>query len=53
MVLFSADWAEQCVQIIDVMKQLVKLPEYKDTQFLNVPAEDLSEVSMKHQVCYD
>lgn len=51
MVLFSADWAEQCAQILDVITDLSKKPEYAAViQFLNVPAEDLSEVSMKHQI---
>lgn len=51
MVLFSADWAEQCTQILDVMTELSKKPEYAAViQFLNVPAEELSDVSLKHQI---
>lgn len=51
MVLFSADWAEQCAQILDVVTDLSKKSEYASVlQFLNVPAEELSEVSMKHQI---
>lgn len=51
MILFSADWAEQCAQILDVLNDLAKKPEYSESlQFLNVPAEDLSEVSLKHQI---
>ncbi|XP_053658130.1 glutaredoxin 3 [Anopheles marshallii] len=49
-VLFSADWAEQCKQISDVMGELAKQPEFKALQFLDVPAEDLSELSMRHQI---
>ncbi|XP_055304637.1 glutaredoxin 3 [Sitodiplosis mosellana] len=50
-VLFSADWAEQCKQILDVMTDLSKKPEYSAAiQFLNVPAEELSDVSLKHQI---
>ncbi|XP_031636676.1 glutaredoxin 3 [Contarinia nasturtii] len=50
-VLFSADWAEQCSQILDVMNDLSKKPDYASAlQFLNVPAEDLSELSLKHQI---
>uniref|UniRef100_A0A182W0K3 Thioredoxin domain-containing protein n=1 Tax=Anopheles minimus TaxID=112268 RepID=A0A182W0K3_9DIPT len=49
-VLFSADWAEQCKQISDVMNELAKQTEYKTLQFLDVPAEDLSELSMRHQI---
>lgn len=49
--LFSAEWAEQCTQILDVLTDLGKKPEYAAAiQFLNVPAEELSEVSMKHQI---
>lgn len=51
MVLFSADWAEQCKQILDVITDLNKKPEYSAViQFLNVPAEELSDVSLKHQI---
>lgn len=50
-VLFSADWAEQCKQILDVMAELSKMPDLKDIAFLNVPAEEFSEISLKHQVC--
>uniref|UniRef100_A0A182NKV0 Thioredoxin domain-containing protein n=1 Tax=Anopheles dirus TaxID=7168 RepID=A0A182NKV0_9DIPT len=49
-VLFSAEWAEQCKQISDVMTELAKQAEFKALQFLDVPAEDLSEVSMRHQI---
>lgn len=51
MILFSADWAEQCKQVLDVMTDLSKKTGYAATiQFVNVPAEDLSEVSLKHQI---
>lgn len=50
-VLFSAEWAEQCTQILDVLADLSKKPQYAAAiQFLNVPAEELSEVSLKHQI---
>jgi hypothetical protein len=49
-VLFSAEWAEQCLQILNVMTELSKQDDFKVFQFLNVPAEDFSEVSLKHQV---
>lgn len=49
--LFSAEWAEQCQQILDVLNDLSKKTEYTSAiQFLNVPAEDLSEISLKHQI---
>lgn len=50
-ILFSADWAEQCTQISDVLSDLAKKPEYAESlQFLNVPAEELSDISLKHQI---
>lgn len=49
-VLFSADWAEQCKQILDVMTELSKQNDMKSTQFINLKAEDFPEVSLKHQV---
>uniref|UniRef100_A0A182K0J1 Thioredoxin domain-containing protein n=1 Tax=Anopheles christyi TaxID=43041 RepID=A0A182K0J1_9DIPT len=49
-VLFSAEWAEQCKQISDVMTELAKQAEFKSLQFLDVPAEDLSELSLRHQI---
>lgn len=47
--LFSADWADQCQQILDVMNELSK---NSLLQFVNIPAEDLSEISIQHQVCF-
>lgn len=46
--LFSAEWADQCQQILDVMNELSK---NSSLQFVNIPAEDLSEISIQHQVC--
>lgn len=46
--LFSADWAEQCIQILNVLKELAK--QYTALQFIDVPAEEFSEISIKHQV---
>lgn len=49
--LFSAEWADQCIQILDVFNDLSKKSEYEAAiQFVNVPAEDLSEVSLNHQI---
>ncbi|XP_058453782.1 glutaredoxin 3-like [Malaya genurostris] len=48
--LFSAEWAEQCKQILSVMSELAKQSVYGGIQFLDVPAEDLSEVALKHQI---
>lgn len=49
-VLFSADWAEQCSQILNVMNELAKQSEYKELQFINIPAEDYSEISLANKV---
>lgn len=46
--LFSAEWAEQCKQIGSVMTELAK--QFAAVQFADVPAEDLSEVALKHQI---
>jgi len=46
--LFSADWAEQCKQLLDVMETLST--QLRQIQFIDVPAEELSEISLKHQV---
>ncbi|KAL1380094.1 hypothetical protein pipiens_003641 [Culex pipiens pipiens] len=46
--LFSADWAEQCKQILAVMTELAK--QFSAVQFVDVPAEELSEVALKHQI---
>uniref|UniRef100_A0A1B0D3Y8 Uncharacterized protein n=2 Tax=Phlebotomus papatasi TaxID=29031 RepID=A0A1B0D3Y8_PHLPP len=48
--IFSADWAEQCKQVLDVATDLSTKPEYAEVQFINVPAEELSEISLKHQI---
>lgn len=46
--LFSAEFAEQCKQVLDAMTELSN--QSKSMQLLNVPAEDLSEISIKHQI---
>lgn len=43
--LFSAEWAEQCKQIHAVMTELAK--QFAGVQFVDVPAEELSEVALK------
>ncbi|XP_055546950.1 glutaredoxin 3 [Wyeomyia smithii] len=48
--LFSAEWAEQCQQIQKVMSELAKQAPFAKVQFLDVPAEDLPEVALKHQI---
>lgn len=49
-VVFTADWADQCSQIIDVLNGLSANSEYAAVQFLNVPAEELSELSLKNKI---
>lgn len=50
-ILFSADWAEQCNQVLDALNTLAGKSELNNSlQFLNVPAEELSEVSLKHRI---
>lgn len=46
--LFSAEWAEQCKQLHDVMVTLSS--QHSQIQFIEVPAEELSDISLKHQV---
>ncbi|EDS35372.1 glutaredoxin, grx [Culex quinquefasciatus] len=46
--LFSADWAEQCKQILTVMTELAK--QFSAVQFVDVPADELFEVVLKHQI---
>lgn len=48
-VLFSAEWAEQCKQVLDVLEDLSKLVGDK-LQFITITAEEYPEVAMKHQV---
>ncbi|XP_001866219.2 glutaredoxin 3 [Culex quinquefasciatus] len=43
--LFSADWAEQCKQILAVMTELAR--QFSAVQFVDVPVEELSEVALK------
>ncbi|XP_053606096.1 glutaredoxin 3 [Plodia interpunctella] len=49
---FSADWAEQCSQVTEVLKELLNLPEIKSSgsQFAVCDAEKLSEISLQYKV---
>ncbi|XP_013193971.1 glutaredoxin 3 [Amyelois transitella] len=49
---FSADWAEQCGQVTEVLKELQNLPEIKSSgsQFAVCDAEKLSEISLQYKV---
>lgn len=47
---FTAEWAPQCGQMNEVISELAKQSELKDVTFAMVPAEDLSEVSLKFNI---
>ncbi|XP_037932124.1 glutaredoxin 3-like, partial [Teleopsis dalmanni] len=47
-VLFSADWAEQCKQVSEVLEELAKI--LKQLQFYSLNAEKYAEISLKHQI---
>ncbi|CAK1543962.1 unnamed protein product [Leptosia nina] len=49
---FSAEWAEQCKQVTEVLQELLKLPEVQscNSQIGVCDAESLSEVSLKYKV---
>lgn len=49
---FSADWAEQCGQVTEVLKELLKLPEIQSSgsKFGVCDAENLSEISLQYKV---
>lgn len=49
--LFAADWAEQCAQVTDVLKELDSILGDK-LQFITLNAEKYPEISMKHQVSF-
>lgn len=50
MVLFSAPWAEQCQHILDVLADLSSKSAFNELQFVDIAAEDYSEISMTHQI---
>ncbi|XP_075976438.1 glutaredoxin 3 [Anticarsia gemmatalis] len=49
---FSADWAEQCKQVTEVLKELLKLPELQasGTKVAECDAEKLSEISLQYKI---
>ncbi|XP_023954081.2 glutaredoxin 3 [Bicyclus anynana] len=49
---FSAEWAEQCIQVTDILKELSKLPEVQSSgsKFGVCDAENLSEISLQYKV---
>jgi Grx4 family monothiol glutaredoxin len=49
-VLYGAEWAEQCTQILAVMEQLAKQEAYKPVKFINVAIEEIPEVAQQHEI---
>ncbi|KAG5671734.1 hypothetical protein PVAND_001914 [Polypedilum vanderplanki] len=49
-ILYGAEWAEQCQQILTVMEQLSKQDAYKSIKFLNVAIEELPEIAKQHEI---
>ncbi|KAM3966901.1 glutaredoxin 3 [Aphomia sociella] len=49
---FAADWAAQCGQVTEVLKELSKLPEIQanKSEFAVCDAENLSEISLQYKV---
>ncbi|XP_034828505.1 glutaredoxin 3 [Maniola hyperantus] len=49
---FSAEWAEQCSQVTEVLKELAKISEAQSSgsKFGICDAENLSEISLKYKV---
>ncbi|KAK7110308.1 glutaredoxin-3-like [Littorina saxatilis] len=47
---FWADWAPQCAQMDDVMKELASDMQYVNVCFVRVAAEDVAEVSQRYQI---
>ncbi|XP_014087767.1 glutaredoxin 3 [Bactrocera oleae] len=48
-VLFTADWAEQCKHVQEALEELTKILSNK-LQFVSVVAENFPEISIKHQI---
>lgn len=49
-VLYGAEWAEQCSQILAVMEQLAKQDANKSIKFLNVAIEEIPEIAQQHEI---
>lgn len=48
--LYGAEWAEQCTQILAVMEQLSKQDANKAIKFINVAIEEIPEVAQQHEI---
>lgn len=49
-VLYGAEWAEQCSQILAVMEQLIKQEANKSIKFVNVAVEEIPEIAQQHEI---
>lgn len=47
---FTADWAQQCQQLLDAFNDLEKLLSPEKIQFASISAEDFQEISLKYNV---
>ena len=44
---FYAPWADQCMQMNEVLEEMTKLDDYKNVKFANIVAEQFPEISLK------
>lgn len=47
---FEAKWAEQCVQVNELLDTLARQSSFADVKFFTCNAEDLNEVSIKYNI---
>lgn len=47
---FYAEWAEQCLQINNLLDALSAQPDNTQIKFYSCPAEDLSDISLKFKI---
>lgn len=47
---FQANWAEQCVQVNELLDTLAVQKDFSEAKFYSCPAEDLSEISLKYKI---
>lgn len=47
---FQANWAEQCVQVNELLDTLAAQKDFSEAKFYSCPAEDLSEISLKYKI---
>lgn len=47
---FHANWAEQCIQVNELLDTLATQKDFSQAKFYSCPAEDLSEISLKYKI---